>query len=323
MALLQEVDLLGGTRVLLAPTDRESEGGRTHHRADGPRRPHDVRRVGGDAGVGPDRGAPQDHRHRPPGAAANRRLRPRASVGLPVALGVASGLNAMAHCVDSLWAPRADPILSALAGEASGRWHERCAASSATSATWRPERAVSTAPTSLPRPSPVPAPVCTTRSVTPSAATSTSRTPRPTAWSCRTCSPSTHQPPPPQRPASRPPSASPDAVSALLRLYDDLGAPRALRDLGMSEDGIEECVDLGVNAAQADNPTPVTAAGSAGGAAPVLAPASSSTTLSCPTTCPASNRSPEAERRQRTCSPYISPSGSAMSSIRVPSGSRK
>ncbi|GAA1458136.1 maleylacetate reductase [Williamsia maris] len=32
------------------------------------------------------------------------------TVGLPVELSVASGLNALAHCVDSLWGPRADPI---------------------------------------------------------------------------------------------------------------------------------------------------------------------------------------------------------------------
>ena len=38
-------------------------------------------------------------------------------VSLPVALSVASGLNGMAHCVDSLWAPHANPINSALAGE--------------------------------------------------------------------------------------------------------------------------------------------------------------------------------------------------------------
>ncbi|WP_262103869.1 maleylacetate reductase [Arthrobacter sp. Marseille-P9274] len=39
------------------------------------------------------------------------------TVGLPVALSVASGLNALAHCVDSLWAPKADPINQALAAE--------------------------------------------------------------------------------------------------------------------------------------------------------------------------------------------------------------
>jgi alcohol dehydrogenase class IV len=38
-------------------------------------------------------------------------------VTLPARLSVASGLNAMAHCVDSMWGPRADPIDRALAGE--------------------------------------------------------------------------------------------------------------------------------------------------------------------------------------------------------------
>jgi alcohol dehydrogenase class IV len=36
---------------------------------------------------------------------------------LPVEMSVASGLNAMAHCVDSMWGPRASPIDMALAGE--------------------------------------------------------------------------------------------------------------------------------------------------------------------------------------------------------------
>lgn len=39
------------------------------------------------------------------------------TVSLPVALSVPSGLNALAHCVDSLWGPRADPINQALAAE--------------------------------------------------------------------------------------------------------------------------------------------------------------------------------------------------------------
>lgn len=39
------------------------------------------------------------------------------TVSLPVELSVASGLNGMAHCIDSLWGPRADPINAALAAE--------------------------------------------------------------------------------------------------------------------------------------------------------------------------------------------------------------
>jgi maleylacetate reductase len=36
---------------------------------------------------------------------------------LPVPMSVASGLNALAHCVDALWAPKADPINAAFAAE--------------------------------------------------------------------------------------------------------------------------------------------------------------------------------------------------------------
>jgi maleylacetate reductase len=36
---------------------------------------------------------------------------------LPVPISVASGLNALAHCVDAMWAPKADPINAALAAE--------------------------------------------------------------------------------------------------------------------------------------------------------------------------------------------------------------
>jgi maleylacetate reductase len=41
----------------------------------------------------------------------------RLALSLPVEMSVASGLNGLAHCIDSLWAPRADPINAALAGE--------------------------------------------------------------------------------------------------------------------------------------------------------------------------------------------------------------
>ena len=39
------------------------------------------------------------------------------TVSLPVPMSVASGLNALAHCVDSMWAPRTDPIDQAIATE--------------------------------------------------------------------------------------------------------------------------------------------------------------------------------------------------------------
>jgi alcohol dehydrogenase class IV len=39
------------------------------------------------------------------------------TTSLPVGLSVASGLNALAHCVDAMWGPAADPIDAALAAE--------------------------------------------------------------------------------------------------------------------------------------------------------------------------------------------------------------
>lgn len=39
------------------------------------------------------------------------------TMSLPVELSVASGLNGMAHCIDSMWGPRVDPINQALAAE--------------------------------------------------------------------------------------------------------------------------------------------------------------------------------------------------------------
>jgi maleylacetate reductase len=54
----------------------------------------------------------------------DRRVLPRSvvydaalTVSLPVPLTVASGLNALAHCVDAMWGPRADPIDRVLAVE--------------------------------------------------------------------------------------------------------------------------------------------------------------------------------------------------------------
>ncbi|MGF1664325.1 MAG: maleylacetate reductase [Kineosporiaceae bacterium] len=42
---------------------------------------------------------------------------PELTYSLPVDLTVASGLNAMAHCVEAFWAPRANPVTDALAAD--------------------------------------------------------------------------------------------------------------------------------------------------------------------------------------------------------------
>jgi maleylacetate reductase len=46
------------------------------------------------------------------------------TTSLPVELSVASGFNALAHCVDSMWAPKADPITDAFAAEGIGGLRE-------------------------------------------------------------------------------------------------------------------------------------------------------------------------------------------------------
>ena len=180
-----------------------------HHRRrlhDGPRQGHrdderpadrrgadDVRRLRGHPRVGPDRGAHQAHgggsRVLPVAVVYDSEL----STSLPVDLSVASGLNALAHCVDSLWAPRADPINQALGLEGARaspracRWswttrpERRAGTRHSTGATWRRSR------------SPRPAPGCTTRSVTCSGAPTTCPTRRRTRSSCRMSSPTTRR----------------------------------------------------------------------------------------------------------------------------------
>jgi maleylacetate reductase len=47
---------------------------------------------------------------------------PDLTLGLPPAVSAASGMNAMAHCVESLWADGRTPVTLALASEAMGRF---------------------------------------------------------------------------------------------------------------------------------------------------------------------------------------------------------
>jgi alcohol dehydrogenase class IV len=49
-----------------------------------------------------------------------------------------------------------------------------------------------------------------------------------------------------------------DGLAGLVGLYTTLGAPRALRDLGMPEDGIPQAAEAVLAAVPAGNPAPVT-----------------------------------------------------------------
>ena len=116
------------------------------------------------------------------------------TVTLPVPMSVASGLNALAHCVDAMWGPNGGPDQR----RARRRGHPvaarpACRRSSPTRSTSTAASTRSTRPT-CPRPrSRRRVPGCTTRSATCSAASTTCRTPRRTRSCCRTCWPSTRR----------------------------------------------------------------------------------------------------------------------------------
>ena len=97
--------------------DRSGEGDRVDQRPADRRRTDDLRGIGDDAGLGSDGGWQQDDRDGPAGAAEDRRLRPRAEPHLPKKVTAASVANALAHCVEAIWTPKADPITETTAVE--------------------------------------------------------------------------------------------------------------------------------------------------------------------------------------------------------------
>ena len=180
------------------------------------------------------------------------------TLSLPVDLSVASALNALAHCVDSLWAPRADPINGALAAEGIralnlglpavhddpagiegreqtlyGAYLSAVAFASAGSGLHHKICHVLGGMFDLPH-----------------AQTHAVVLPYVLAFNAP-AAPSA---------AARIAAAlgSTDAISGLAALRDRVGAPRALRDLGMQEDGIDAAARAVVESAPADNPNPVT-----------------------------------------------------------------
>lgn len=179
-------------------------------------------------------------------------------LSLPVEMSIASGLNALAHCVDSLWAPRADPINSALATEGiralnlglpavaddpgglDGR--ERALYGAYLSAV-----AFASAGSGLHHK------ICHVlggKFDLPHAQTHAVVLPYVLAFNAPAA------PEASERIASA--LGGTDAVSGLASLRERLDAPKALRDYGMQQSGIEAAALDVVEAAPADNPTPVT-----------------------------------------------------------------
>lgn len=180
------------------------------------------------------------------------------TLSLPVELSVASGLNGMAHCIDSMWGPRVDPINQALAAEGiralnqglpgivqdpaglegreqslygaylsavafasagSGMHHKIC---HVLGGTWNMPHAQTHA-TVLPYVLAFNAPAAPDAAGRIAAAFGTT-----------------------------------DAVDGLNRLRERLDAPKALKDYGFAEENIAEAVDLILPVIPASNPRPAT-----------------------------------------------------------------
>lgn len=178
---------------------------------------------------------------------------------LPPELSVASGLNALAHCVDSLWAPRANPLLSALGTEGIRALAPALRAVLADGDDLAARSgclygAYLSAVTFAGAGSGLHHKICHVLGGSfdlPHAQTHAVVLPHVLAYNA----------------AAAPAAAdriagalgTEDAVTGLLGLYDDLHAPRSLRDLGMPADGIPEVAAVVAEGAPAGNPRPVTA----------------------------------------------------------------
>ncbi|WP_406441415.1 maleylacetate reductase [Streptomyces sp. NBC_00631] len=180
-------------------------------------------------------------------------------LSLPVELSVASGLNALAHCVDSMWGPRVDPIDRALATEGI-RGLARGLPAVAADPTGLEGReqtlygaylaavAFASAGSGLHHK------ICHVLGGMfnlPHAQTHAVVLPHVLAFNAPSV------PEAERRIAEA--FGSPTAVAGLAALRETLHAPRALRDHGMPEDGIARAVAPVLAAVPAGNPTPVTA----------------------------------------------------------------
>ena len=176
---------------------------------------------------------------------------------LPVPLSVASGLNALAHCVDSMWAPRADPIDRAVASEGIAALHtglplvvddahDTQGRQLSLYGAYLSAIAFSSAGSGLHHK------ICHVLGGMfglPHAQTHAVVLPHVLALNAP------HSPNSAAR-IARALDAS-DALTGLLALRDRVDAPRALRDLGLAEDDLASAVEPILEAAPSDNPAPL------------------------------------------------------------------
>lgn len=185
---------------------------------------------------------------------------PSLTLGLPAGMSIASGLNALAHCVDALWAPRANPVDTALALEAAHALagglvevHADPRGMDGRSATlygaYLAALAFAGAGSGLHHK------ICHVLGGAydlPHAPTHAVVLPHVLAFNA------------PAAPAAVARLAraldAPDARTALEALYEAVDAPRSLRTLGMPDDRLPEAAALIAEAAPPSNPRPVTEA---------------------------------------------------------------
>ncbi|MEB3369967.1 maleylacetate reductase [Saccharopolyspora mangrovi] len=180
---------------------------------------------------------------------------------LPVELSVASGLNGLAHCVDSLWAPRADPINAALATEGmrtlaaglpkvAADPHDLEGRDLALYGAYLSAVSFASAGSAMHHK------ICHVLGGTydlPHAQTHAIVLPHVLA----------HNAPAAPEAAERIAHAlgGTDAVASLVALRDGLAAPKALRDVGLRESDLDEAAELSAAAIPPSNPRPVTVEG--------------------------------------------------------------
>ncbi|WP_425826032.1 maleylacetate reductase [Streptomyces fractus] len=177
---------------------------------------------------------------------------------LPGELAVASGLNALAHCVDAMWGPRADPIDRALAEEAA-----RALSGGLPEVAAHPDQlagheqmlygAYLAAIVFASAGSGLHHKICHVlggRFDLPHAQTHAAVLPHVLALNAP------HAPEAERRIAAA--LGAPTATGGLAALYARLAPPTALKDLGMPRSGIAEAVDPVLAAVPEGNPAPVT-----------------------------------------------------------------
>jgi maleylacetate reductase len=177
---------------------------------------------------------------------------------LPADLAVASGMNALAHCVDAMWGPRADPIDRALAGEgirglAAGLPRVADEPTSVDGVEQTLYGAYLAAVAFASAGSGMHHKICHVLGGMfnlPHAQTHAVVLPHVLAFNA----------PSAPEAAARIADAfgAPSATEGLAELRAKVAAPRALRDYGMPEDGIAEAVAPILAAVPADNPNPLT-----------------------------------------------------------------